>query len=348
MYSFNYFFYRYRFLLLYAVFGIISLFTELLVARALLSFNFPSYLSIIFSFIVGLLTAFGLNIRFNFHIAQPKRQRALLYFTIISSISFLVQYFFRQKLTSFGLPMELSRFLIAGLFFIISYLLHRKFSFKEFKKVGVAIYADGVEDIKLIYDRISNISDFIHIDIVDKSFNPTCKDVKAYRAEVVRAYWQKKKIEVHIMSKTPSIWLQDLLPYVDIIYIHAEIDEDIQAVFKTIENAGVKSGIAVGISDKLNSIFPYLDQIKHVLLLAIQKPGFSGQKFDMEILPWIEELNQHKNRQNFEICLDGGVNQTTVKYLNVESVVSGSFILSATNPIKNIMLLQTSGEYEKY
>jgi len=348
MHSFNYFFYRYRFLLLYTAFGVISLFTELLAARALNSFNFPSFISIVFSFIVGLLTAFGLNIRFNFHIAQPKRQRALLYFTLISSISFLVQYFFRQKLTYFGLPMEVSRFLIAGLFFILSYLLHRKFSFKEFKKVGVAIYADGVEDIKLIYDRISNISDFIHIDIVDKSFNPTCKDVKAYRAEVVRAYWQKKKIEVHIMSKTPSIWLQDLLPYVDIIYIHAEIDEDIQAVFKTIENAGVKAGIAVGLNEKLSSIFPYLDQIKYVLLLAIPKPGFSGQKFDMEILPWIEELNQHKNRQNFEICLDGGVNQTTVKYLNVESVVSGSFILSAPNPIKNIMLLQTSGEYEKY
>ena len=348
MYSFNYFFYRYRFLLLYAVFGIVSLFTELLVARALISFDFPSYLSIIFSFIVGLLTAFGLNIRFNFHIAQPKRQRALLYFTLISSISFLVQYFFRQKLTYFGLPMELSRFLIAGLFFIISYLLHRKFSFKEFKKVGVAIYADGVEDIKLIYDRISNISDFIHIDIVDKSFNPTCKDVKAYRAEVVRAYWQKKKIEVHIMSKTPSIWLDDLLPYVDIIYIHAEINENVQEVIKKIESAGVRAGIAVGISEKLESIYPFLENVKHVLLLAIPKPGFSGQKFDMEILPWIEELNQHKNRQNFEICLDGGVNQTTVKYLNVESVVSGSFILSAPNPIKNIMLLQTSGEYEKY
>jgi len=348
MHSFNYFFYRYRFLLLYTAFGIISLFTELLMARALISFNVPSYISILFSFIVGLLTAFGLNIRFNFHIAQPKRQRALLYFTLISSISFLVQYFFRQKLTYVGLPMEASRFLIAGLFFILSYLLHRKFSFKEFKKVGVAIYADGVEDIKLIFDRISNISDFIHIDIVDKSFNPNCKDVKAYRAEVVRAYWQKKKIEVHIMSKTPSIWLEDLLPYVDIIYIHAEIDEDMHEVFKTIENAGVKAGIAVGISEKLESIYPFLEYVKHVLLLAIPKPGFSGQKFDMEILPWIEELNQHANRQNFEICLDGGVNQTTVKYLNVESVVSGSLILSAPNPIKNIMLLQTSGEYEKY
>lgn len=348
MHSFNYLFYRYRFLLLYTLFGIISLFTELFIARALLSFNTPTFLAITISFIAGLLTAFALNIRFNFHIAQPKRQRALLYFTLISSVSYLVQYFFRQKLIYFGLPMEASRFLIAGLFFILSYFLHRKFSFKEFKKVGVAIYADGVEDIKLIYNRISNISDFIHIDIVDKSFNPTCKDVKAYRAEVVRAYWQKKKIEVHIMSKTPSIWLADLLPYVDVIYIHAEINENVSDVFKTIENAGVNAGIAVGISEKLNAIFPYLDQVKHVLLLAIPKPGFSGQKFDMEILPWIEELNQHTNRQNFEICLDGGVNQTTVKYLNVESVVSGSFILSAPNPIKNIMLLQTSGEYEKY
>ena len=348
MHSFNYLFYRYRFLLLYIAFGIISLLVELFVARALISFNISSFFSLALSFIVGLITAFGLNIRFNFHIAQPKRQRALLYFTLISSVSYLVQYFFRQKLIYFGLPMEASRFLIAGLFFILSYLLHRKFSFKEFKKVGVAIYADGVEDIKLIYDRISNISDFIHIDIVDKSFNPTCKDVKAYRAEVVRAYWQKKKIEVHIMSKTPSVWLDDLLPYVDIIYIHAEINENVQEVIKKIESAGVKAGIAVGISEKLESIYPFLENVKHVLLLAIPKPGFSGQKFDMEILPWIDELNQHANRQNFEICLDGGVNQTTVKYLNVESVVSGSFILSAPNPIKNIMLLQTSGEYEKY
>jgi putative flippase GtrA len=97
MHSFNYLFYRYRFLLLYIAFGIISLLVELFVARALISFNISSFFSLALSFIVGLITAFGLNIRFNFHIAQPKRQRALLYFTLISSVSYLVQYFFRQK-----------------------------------------------------------------------------------------------------------------------------------------------------------------------------------------------------------------------------------------------------------
>ena len=75
---------------------------------------------------------------------------------------------------------------------------------------------------------------------------------------------------------------------------------------------------------------------------------FSGQKFDVSALPILERLNAHKNRSEFEICIDGGVNDTTVKYLNVESVVSGSYILGASNPIKNIMHLQTSGEYAQY
>ena len=89
-------------------------------------------------------------------------------------------------------------------------------------------------------------------------------------------------------------------------------------------------------------------KIKNVLLLTIPKPGFSGQKFDLTALPILEKLNNHRYRSQFEVCVDGGVNDLTVKYLNVESVVSGSYILSAKNPIENIMHLQTSGEYAQY
>ena len=246
--------------------------------------------------------------------------------------------------------MDISRFVIAGSFFMISYALHRNLSFREYKKVGVAIYADGVEDIKLIFDKISNISDFIHIDIVDKSYNPNCKDVKAYRAEVVRAYWQNKKIEVHIMSKHPSAWLDDLLPYVNVIYVHPTMDEDLSSVIDKINSSKVDAGIALSVYEPIEIIDSYIEnnKIKHVLLLTIPQPGFSGQKFDVSALPILEKLNAHKNRSEFEICVDGGVNDSTVKYLNVESVVSGSYILGAPNPIKNIMHLQTSGEYAQY
>ena len=202
----------------------------------------------------------------------------------------------------------------------------------------------------MIFNKISNISDFIHIDIVDKTYNPNCEDVKAYRAEVVRAYWQNKKIEVHIMSKNPSIWLDDLLPYVDIIYVHPTIDENLSEVIDKINLSKAEAGIALSVYEPLEIIDSYIEtkKIKHVLLLTIPKPGFSGQQFDVSALPILEKLNTHKNRSKFEICVDGGVNDSTVKYLNVESVVSGSYILGAPNPIKNIMHLQTSGEYVQY
>ena len=350
MKKFNFLFYRYRFLLLYIIFGFISLVVELIISKFLVYYNLNYLISTIIGFIIGLITAFFLNVRYNFHITYAKRKKALFYFSIISLISFSIQIILRSRIQSFGFNMDITRFIIAGSFFLVSYFLHRKFSFHEFKKVGVAIYADGVEDINLIYNKISNISNFIHIDIVDKTFNPDCKEVKAYRAEVVRAYWQSKKIEVHIMSKNPSIWLDDLLPYVDVIYVHPTIDESLSDVLNKIKTNNVEAGIALSIYEPLEIIDSYLESktIKNVLLLTIQQPGFSGQKFDLSALPILEKLNNHRFRSHFEVCVDGGVNELTVKYLNVESVVSGSYILSAKNPIENIMHLQTSGEYAQY
>ena len=340
-------YFRYKFILFYICFGFISLCVELVIAKFLLYYHYSFYFSQFFALIFGILIAFYLNIRFNFHITKPKRRKSLFYFSIISIIAFLFQYLIREKIKYYGINMDLSRFILAAIFFMFSYLLHRKFSFKEYKKVGVAIYADGVEDISFIYNKISKISDFIHIDIVDKSYNPNCKEVKAYRAEVVRAYWQNKKIEVHIMSRNPSVWLDDLLPYVDVIYVHPTMDENLSEVIDKINFSNVEAGIALSVYEPLEIIDSYIEtkKIKHVLLLTIPQPGFSGQKFDASALPLLEKLNAHKNRSEFEICVDGGVNDSTVKYLNVESVVSGSYILSAPNPIKNIMHLQTSGEY---
>jgi pentose-5-phosphate-3-epimerase/putative flippase GtrA len=323
---------------------------ELVISKFLFFYNISYYPATLLAFFIGLLCAFFLNVRFNFHITPAKRKKALFYFSFISTLSFSIQHFLRSNIQQYGYDMDISRFVIAGSFFMISYVLHRRLSFREYKKVGVAIYADGVEDIKLIFNKISNISDFIHIDIVDKTYNPNCKDVKAYRAEVVRAYWQNKKIEVHIMSKNPSTWIDDLLPYVDVIYIHPTMDEDLSNVIDKINSNNVQAGIALSMYEPIEIIDPYIEnnKIKHVLLLTIPQPGFSGQKFDASAIPLLEKLNNHKSRSEFEICVDGGVNDSTVKYLNVESVVSGSYILGAPNPIKNIMHLQTSGEYAQY
>lgn len=296
----------------------------------------------------GLLTAFYLNIRFNFHISPAKRKKALTYFFVISIFSFLVQFYIRNQLTELGISFQRSRFLISGLFFFFSYLLHRRYSFGDYKKVGVAIYADGVDDVQRIYNKISHVCDFVHIDIVDSTFKPDAPDVKAYKAEVVRAFWQQKPIDVHIMSTYPSRWLADLLPYVNTIYLHLRCNENLQDLLLQINEAGCNPGLVWVVGEKFELLEPYLPLIRNILILAIRQPGFSGQSFQIEALEMINTINAIPNRSEYTLCVDGGVNHSTVRYINSDSVVSGSYVLNAENPIKNIMILQTSAEYERY
>ena len=150
-------FYRYRFLFLYIIFGFLSILVELVISKFFLYYNVSYFPAIFLSFIIGLFCAFFLNVRFNFHITPAKRKKALFYFIIISTLSFSIQLLLRKNIQGYGYDMDLSRFFIAGCFFLISYALHRKLSFKEYKKVGVAIYADGVEDIKFQTYLISYI-----------------------------------------------------------------------------------------------------------------------------------------------------------------------------------------------
>jgi ribulose-phosphate 3-epimerase len=344
----SFFFYRNRFLVFYVLIGFVSLCFEWLVIIFLKNYHFPVWAANLIGLGSGLFLAFFLNIRYNFHISPAKRKKALLYFVCISAFSFLVQLYFRNQLLEYGISFQRSRFFISGVLFFFSYLLHRRFSFKDYKKVGVAIYADGVDDVQNIYNKISHVCDFIHIDIVDSTFKPDAINVKAYKAEVVRAFWQKKPIDVHIMSTKPGNWLSELTPYVNTIYVHVNLEEDLALVLKKIKTAGCNPGLVWTVGESFQLIQPYLALVGHVLILAIPKPGFSGQTFQMEALQMIASINGLDNRDEYFLCVDGGVNRSTVVYINADAVVSGSYVLNAPDPVKNIMILQTSAEYERY
>ena len=84
-------------------------------------------------------------------------------------------------------------------------MLHRKISFRDYKKVGVSIYMTEKENIKNIFDKVGLFPDFIHIDIVDASMNKNVTHVTPHRIEVIKAFWQKHPIETHIMSMNQKV-----------------------------------------------------------------------------------------------------------------------------------------------
>jgi ribulose-phosphate 3-epimerase len=340
------FWYRFRFLSVYMVIGALSLLLELAIRSQLQYFGFHVYIATALSLMLGILFAFFGNTYFNFRIPSARRNRALLYFVAISLFSGILQWSVSQFLDELNLGYDRSRMLISGSLFMVAYIFHRRFSFRDFKQVGVAIYANGVEDLEKIHAKIGHYPDFIHVDIVDTSFAPEAKDNKTYRMETIKALWPNREIHTHIMSKYPSRWIAEVLSYSDTVYIHWECDEPLEPILKQIQHARKKAGIALNMGTTPEKIEQELKNVEAVLLLTIPEPGRSGQKFDMEGLVYVEQLNRMQNREKIRICVDGGINEKIVPLLQVEDVVSGSSVLNHRDPKGQILCMQTAGRYE--
>lgn len=338
--------YRYHFLFVYILIGVASLWVEILLMRGL------NYLGVAFVWAsllglgAGIFFAYWMNVRFNFKVPVAKRNRALAYFVGIALLSACFNFTFKQQLIAIGWSYEQARFGVSAVLFSFGYLLHRRFSFVDRKQVGVAVYANGVEDIQSIRNKIGDFPDFIHVDLIDSSYGAADTEVRSYRLETIRAYWPKRRIHVHLMTRHPLKWLPEILPFADLVIVHAEIDDPIAAVLEQIHLANRQTGLCLQMSTPCETARSLLGQLNVLMLLTIPSAGHSGQTFELSALEKIREINQWPDRSHFALCVDGGINERNIHLLNVELVVSGSSVLKAADPARQIMRLQTSSNYE--
>lgn len=344
--KFSFLLYRYRFLLVYAVIGFSSILAEILLFKALTHFNLPELPSKLCGVGVGVAWAYFLNIRFNFKVPHGKRTRAFLFFVLISTGSFLLNMLVKIQFIKLGWSYEQARVVTSGMLFLIAYVFHRRFTFADAKQVGVAVYANKVEDIQAIRRKVGLFPDFIHMDVVDETFRPGTETPNTHRIEVAHAYWPQKQLHAHLMTRQPSRYFEWVLPFADTIIVHVESDEKLEEVFQKIRAAGKRVGLCVTMATALDQLKPLATKIDLLMLLAIAKPGHSGQEMELSVVERIAEIQRWPERKHFEMCIDGGVNERTIGLLNVEKVVSGSSVLNHPNPTRQIMRLQTSSNYE--
>ena len=111
--------YKNRFLILYVIFGIVSLYSENIIRNFLenyLNNSLSSSISILFSIFI----AYILNINFNFKVPKKRLVRSIQYFLLVSLLSVTLQYFFSQIT---NLDFISNRYLISGLLFFISFFV---------------------------------------------------------------------------------------------------------------------------------------------------------------------------------------------------------------------------------
>ena len=333
------FYFRSRYLIVYIFIGIISIIFELQIRSFLIKFGIDEFKSSLISLPISILIAFLLNIKFNFKIQRKKLKKSFFFFLLISTLSLAIQFILKLN---FNLTnnYDLDRMIISGFCFIIFYFFHKKISFKNYVKVGVAIYANGVEDINKIYQKIGPYPDFIHVDIVDNTFRKKVPKIKSYKLEIIKALWPNKIIQVHIMSKYPSRWIEKVKPYADKIFFHFEINENIKKIVDDNQNLKNKLGLAVSVNSEFKNYKNYIKLFNNLLFLAIKEPGYSGQQFLEKSYTDINKINKITSERNFELCVDGGVNYFNAKNIKSDELVSGSYILNNKKPIETLLKMK--------
>ena len=337
----NFFYFKNRHIFLYAVFGFLSILFELLTRHfLLLVFSKTTYISISLPLIVGIFLAFILNIKFNFYLKKDDVRKALFFFSSISLLSFSIQKIVANlKILEF--TYEINRVLISGSLFIFAYILHKKYTFKDKKKIGIAVYINGNEKVQEVYDKVGQYPDIIHADLVDGSFNSDSSEINFYKFEIIKSYWPDLIVHTHVMSKYPSKYIKKIAEYSDVIFFHQEIEENIQEVKDLILLNGSIPGLALKAKTAINEIPSIIKDFGNILLLTIEKPGFSGQKFVEGGFDLVKRLNKLKHKYKFNLCVDGGVNQNNFKDIDADILISGSNILDNKSPKKQIMLLHS-------
>jgi len=178
-------------------------------------------------------------------------------------------------------------------------------------------------------------ADIIHLDIMDGNFVPNI----SFGPRIVESIKSKTSLplEVHLMVEKPENHIKSFIDAGgDTIIIHYETSKHLDKLIQNINNAGVKSGIALNPATPLSVIEYLINKIDFLLLMTVN-PGYGGQKFIPEMIDKIKKarkiLDNHKKSVNLEV--DGGINLSNLSKIikaGAEIIVVGQIIFKSTNP----------------
>ena len=170
-------------------------------------------------------------------------------------------------------------------------------------------------------------AEYIHFDVMDGMFVPSISFGMPVLASIKGATTQT--LDVHLMVTEPIRYVEEFVKAgADIVTVHYEACEDLQATIDKIHAAGAKVGISIKPKTPVDVLLPYLDQAEMFLIMSVE-PGFGGQAFIPESLERISELRNLLNEKGLTtyIEVDGGIyhkNVAEVLAAGANVMVSGS------------------------
>lgn len=186
-------------------------------------------------------------------------------------------------------------------------------------------------DFKILGEQLKQTEEagaqYIHFDVMDGIFVPSISFGMPVLSSVKGATDQV--LDVHLMVTEPVRYVKEFASCgADIITVHLEACEDLEATVDAIHACGVRAGISIKPGTPVEELIPYLDQADMFLIMSVE-PGFGGQAFIPESLERIRQLRELLDERGLkkDLEVDGGIyhsNVAEVLEAGANVIVSGS------------------------
>lgn len=208
----------------------------------------------------------------------------------------------------------------------------------DFKELG--------KEIRVIEE---NGAKYLHFDVMDGIFVPSI----SFGMPVLKSIRPGTNLicDMHLMITEPIRYVEDFAKAgADLITIHLEACEDVDATIAKIKACGCKVGITIKPNTPVSALQPYLEKVDMILIMSVE-PGFGGQKFISGSLEKISETKAMIDEKglNVDIQVDGGIythNVEEVLKAGANIIVAGSAVFNGDTKQNTIDMMEILNKYE--
>ena len=196
--------------------------------------------------------------------------------------------------------------------------------------------------------KISSVSDFIHLDVMDNVFVPNFTFDFESAAKIIQEC--PIPVDSHLMVADVD---EIAVRYAEIgsasVTIHAEATRDIPTTLKQIKAHGARAALAVKPGTDIDAYGDVIEDVDMFLIMTVE-PGFGGQKFMDSMMEKVRKTRKMIGSRPIWLQVDGGISLDTIDIAleaGADTFVAGSAVFNAEDPAKMVMALRERANSSK-
>ena len=189
--------------------------------------------------------------------------------------------------------------------------------------------------------KIAEVSDLIHLDIMDNRFVPNQTWNLSEAQAIIAA--SPTLIDAHLMVEdVDTLAIEYAIAGSGSVTIHAEAAVDIKKTLRGIRSHGARAGLAVKPGTPIENYLEYSDLVDMFLIMTVE-PGFGGQKFMAEMMDKVRLTRKSIGDRPIWLQVDGGISIDTIamaREAGADTFVAGSAVFNSPEPAAMVEMLR--------